>query len=109
MQQNSAGTCLVSQQSTMLYAAAAAAAAWCRSELLVTVAPITLRAAFSNIRTWNILQADMQLAGQVRQQAGPQMHMFLATQLTCMLGPCICMPLLLSCGFVSSTYRYKIH
>ncbi|WIA12623.1 hypothetical protein OEZ85_006280 [Tetradesmus obliquus] len=35
-----------------------------RSELLVTVAPITLRAAFSNIRTWNILQADMQLAGQ---------------------------------------------
>jgi hypothetical protein len=39
----------------------------CRSELLVTVAPITLRAAFSNIRTWNILQADMQLAGQVQQ------------------------------------------
>jgi hypothetical protein len=40
----------------------------CRSELLVTMAPITLRAAFSNIRTWNILQADIQLAGQVRRQ-----------------------------------------
>jgi hypothetical protein len=37
-----------------------------RSELVVRVAPMALRAAFSNIRAWTILKADMQLAGQVR-------------------------------------------
>eukprot|EP00775_Hariotina_reticulata_P006353 gene6353-6586_t len=35
-----------------------------RSELLVTVAPVTLRAAFSNLPTWKTLQSDLQLASQ---------------------------------------------
>lgn len=38
----------------------------CRSELMITVAPIAIRAAFSNIHTWTVLIADLQLAGQVR-------------------------------------------
>lgn len=37
----------------------------CRSELVITVAPIAVRAAFSNIHTWTVLKSDMQLAGQV--------------------------------------------
>lgn len=38
----------------------------CRSELVITVAPIAIRAAFSNIHTWTVLKGDLQLAGQVR-------------------------------------------
>jgi hypothetical protein len=36
-----------------------------RSELVVSVAPIALRAAFSNIQAWTILKADLDLAGKV--------------------------------------------
>lgn len=36
-----------------------------RSELVITVAPIAVRAAFSNIHTWTVLKSDMQLAVQV--------------------------------------------
>lgn len=37
----------------------------CRSELVITVAPIAVRAAFSNIHTWTVLKSDLQLAGEV--------------------------------------------
>lgn len=40
-----------------------------RSELVVTLAPLALRAAFSNIAAWTTLQADLALAGQVRRRA----------------------------------------
>ncbi|KAF6253188.1 hypothetical protein COO60DRAFT_1463300 [Scenedesmus sp. NREL 46B-D3] len=54
-----------------------------RSELLVTVAPITVRAAFSNIRTWNILQADVQLAGQSMPKASACGHPGLTSRSMC--------------------------
>jgi hypothetical protein len=38
-----------------------------RSELVIKVAPIAIRAAFSNIHTWTVLKRDLQLAGQVGQ------------------------------------------
>eukprot|EP00878_Enallax_costatus_P006928 GHUV01007260.1.p1 GENE.GHUV01007260.1~~GHUV01007260.1.p1 ORF type:complete len:2890 (+),score=849.52 GHUV01007260.1:2-8671(+) len=37
-----------------------------RSELLIAVAPITVRAAFSNVNAWKTLQADMDFAGRAR-------------------------------------------
>lgn len=37
----------------------------CRSELVITVAPVAIRAAFSNIHTWTVLKGDLQLASQV--------------------------------------------